>query len=1109
MQVKNPPKLFFIKINNIFSTIMQYCVLAAFFSVFSATAANIYPESRTESAELKEVMLTDPSYGLEKNKIDAGAPEQTGKTITGTVKDVHGQPIIGANIIEEDASSNGTVTDIDGKFTLQVGNNAAVRISYIGYLPQTIHSTERTHFDITLIEDTRALEEIVITAMGIKRERKALGYAVSDLDAGELMKNKNTNVVNSLAGKIPGVNITQSSGAAGAGANIIIRGGNSTSEGRENQPLFVVDGIIYDNSTTVVGNSATDGMTRSNTTFSNRVMDINPEDIETMSVLKGAAAAALYGSRAADGVIIITTKKGTEGRVKIDVSSKLSSSWSTKLPETQKEFGRGYYENNGVFNDLTYKSWGERIDAATSLYDNIGNFFKNAIVYDNNISISSGNSNSSFYLSASNYDQKGIVPETGYDKTTFRFNGEQKYGRLTVNANAAYSIANTNKTLTSAGLWDGGGNGTMTALYSWPLTEDMSKYLNEDGSKYRLFEGRWDLSDDKENPYWIINKNKMTDKTDRFTGSLGGSMEITDWWNVSARVGYDQYTTNAYTYMAPGSVVKEIYQNGRLSKSDYNYTFITTNIMTNFHKAFNDFDFNLLLGNTTESTERLNQTHWGYNFITAGTISFSNISKENQFFTDATVKKRLVGLYGEFRASYKNMAYLTLTGRNDWSSTLPIDNRSYFYPSVSGSFVFTEVIPKNDILSFGKIRTSWAQVGKDANSYATLTYLTDPFSFGSFVGVGNQYVSGNAYLKPEIQRAWEVGGEFRFLNGRIGLDYTYYHSKTTNQIASPRLSNANGYIMSSINSGSVINKGMEIAITGKPIITPDFEWDITLNTSYNRGRLGEFLAGVEIFYPTDAQFGTIKAASIPNGGNFLALIGSRYAYETKGEGDQKEEIIGGRYQIDPTTGLYKVASSTSEVVGNREPKFIGGLNNSFRYKDLTFSFLLDLRIGGDVYNGTEYYMVTNGLSKRTLENGREYVTVTGVNSETGEDFNQTYHIDQQYTISGTTYSGKAMIQKYWDNYASNSYHFITSVNWLKLRSMAISYDFTKMIKNQSVIKGLAVTVTGTNLFTLTNYKGMDPEVSTAGGTGGSGATGIDYCSVPATSSFTFGVNVTF
>ncbi|HBK33338.1 MAG TPA: SusC/RagA family TonB-linked outer membrane protein, partial [Porphyromonadaceae bacterium] len=877
---------------------------------------------------------------------------------------------------------------------------------------------------------------------------------------------------------------------------------------RENQPLFVVDGVIYDNSTSVVGNSAYDGMTRNSTTFSNRVMDVNPEDIETMSVLKGAAAAALYGSRAADGVIIITTKKGEEGTIKVDVSSKLSTSWATKLPETQTEFGRGYYENNGVFNDLTYQSWGKRITDET-LYDNIGSFFQNGVIYDNNVSISSGNKNGSFYLSASNYDQTGIVPETGYDKTTFRLNGEQKYGRLTVNANVAYSLSNTNKTLTSAGLWEGGGNGTMTALYSWPLTEDMSKYLNEDGTKYRLFEGRLDLVDDKENPYWIINKNKMTDKNKRFTGSLGASFKITDWWDISSRVGYDQYTTDAYTYIAPGSVVREIYQNGRLSKNDYNYSYITTNLMSNFHKTFDDFDFNLLLGSTTESTEILNQTHWGYNFITAGTISFSNISSENQFFKDATTKKRLVGAYGEFRASYKNLAYLTVTGRNDWSSTLPLNNRSYFYPSISGSFVFTELMPKSDVLSFGKVRASWAQVGKDANPYATLTYLTNPISYGSYVGVGNYYVSGNAYLKPEIQTAWEVGGELRFLNGRIGLDYTYYHSQTKNQIASPRLSNANGYIMSSINSGSVINDGMEIALSGKPVVSRDFEWNVTLNTSYNRGKLGDFLDGVEIFYPTDAQFGTIKAASIPNGGYFLGLVGSRFARETKKVGEKDVEIEGGRYKVNPATGLYEIYSSSNEVVGNREPKFIGGLNNSFRYKDLSVSFLLDFRIGGDVYNGTEYYMVSNGLSKRTTENGREYVTVNGVDSKTGEDFNQTYYADQEYTIAGATYSGKAMIQKYWNNYLSHSYNFISSVNWLKLRSLSISYDFTNLIKRQNVIKGLTVTATGTNLFTLTNYKGMDPEVSTAGGTGGSGATGIDYCSVPATSSFTFGVNVTF
>ncbi|HBL32758.1 MAG TPA: SusC/RagA family TonB-linked outer membrane protein [Porphyromonadaceae bacterium] len=1027
--------------------------------------------------------------------------------VAGHVMDEAGDPIIGASVQVKGSTGQGTITDVDGNFgfTAPAGATTLV-VSYVGMITQEVPVSANVR--VVLVADNRQLEEVVVTAMGIKKERKALGYSVSDLNSEELLKNKNTNVINSLAGKIPGVNITQSSGAAGAGASITIRGGNSTSEGRENQPLFVVDGVIYDNSTSVVGNSAYDGMTRNSTTFSNRVMDVNPEDIETMSVLKGAAAAALYGSRAADGVIIITTKKGEEGTIKVDVSSKLSTSWATKLPETQTEFGRGYYENNGVFNDLTYQSWGKRITDET-LYDNIGSFFQNGVIYDNNVSISSGNKNGSFYLSASNYDQTGIVPETGYDKTTFRLNGEQKYGRLTVNANVAYSLSNTNKTLTSAGLWEGGGNGTMTALYSWPLTEDMSKYLNEDGTKYRLFEGRLDLVDDKENPYWIINKNKMTDKNKRFTGSLGASFKITDWWDISSRVGYDQYTTDAYTYIAPGSVVREIYQNGRLSKNDYNYSYITTNLMSNFHKTFDDFDFNLLLGSTTESTEILNQTHWGYNFITAGTISFSNISSENQFFKDATTKKRLVGAYGEFRASYKNLAYLTVTGRNDWSSTLPLNNRSYFYPSISGSFVFTELMPKSDVLSFGKVRASWAQVGKDANPYATLTYLTNPISYGSYVGVGNYYVSGNAYLKPEIQTAWEVGGELRFLNGRIGLDYTYYHSQTKNQIASPRLSNANGYIMSSINSGSVINDGMEIALSGKPVVSRDFEWNVTLNTSYNRGKLGDFLDGVEIFYPTDAQFGTIKAASIPNGGYFLGLVGSRFARETKKVGEKDVEIEGGRYKVNPATGLYEIYSSSNEVVGNREPKFIGGLNNSFRYKDLSVSFLLDFRIGGDVYNGTEYYMVSNGLSKRTTENGREYVTVNGVDSKTGEDFNQTYYADQEYTIAGATYSGKAMIQKYWNNYLSHSYNFISSVNWLKLRSLSISYDFTNLIKRQNVIKGLTVTATGTNLFTLTNYKGMDPEVSTAGGTGGSGATGIDYCSVPATSSFTFGVNVTF
>jgi ferric enterobactin receptor len=973
-----------------------------------------------------------------------------------------------------------------------------------------------------LIGETGQMQDVVVTAMGIKKERKALGYSVTELNAQELMNNKNTNVINSLVGKVPGVNITQFSGSAGAGASITIRGGNSTSEGRQNQPLFVVDGVIYDNSTSITGNTGTDGLSRSNTTYSNRVMDINPEDIESLSVLKGAAAAALYGSRAADGVIIITTKKGAEGTVKVNVASKVITSWANKLPEAQREFGNGTYAINGVFNNNTptlnpvnipqFNSWGQRITESDTLYDNIDDFFQHGIVYDNNVNVSGGSKNGSFFLSGSNFNQTGIVPNTGYNKTTFRFNGEQKYGRLTLNANAAYSIANTDRTLTTAGLYSGGGNGAMGAIYSWPQVFNMKNYENIDGTQYRKFAGPIALENDIDNPYWIINKDKLTSETKRFTGGINANYKMANWWDVIARLGYDQYNTNDYTYIAPGSAVNALYQNGRLSKALYGYTFVTTTVMSNFHKTFKGFDTHLMLGTTSENTNVVSQNHWGYNFISAGNISFTNIATTNQQFKDGTTKKRLVGVYGEVGVSYKDIAFLTATGRNDWSSTLPLDNRSYFYPSISGSLVFTQLLPGIPYLSFGKVRASWAQVGKDANPYATSTYLNPAITIGSFNGVGNQYTSGNPKLLPEIQNSWEIGGELRFLNNRIGLDYTYYHSQTKNQIAQPRLSNASGYILKSINSGSVINKGMEIALSGKAIVQKDFGWDVMVNFSYNKGRLGTFLPGVSYFYPTDAQFGTIKAASIPNGGYFLGMTGTTYLRETDAD---KKEIPNGRYQVDPATGLYKL-NTNNPIVGNREPSFIGGVNNTFRYKHFILSFLFDIRKGGDIFNGTEYAMVVNGLSKRTLENDRQSVTVKGVNSVTGADFEQTYNADQSYVINGTTYSGKYMIQRYWSStepnigsYAANSLNFITSVNWVKLRSLSLTYDFSGLLKNKKIIKELSATAIGTNLYTWTNYKGMDPEVSAAGGTGGSGSTGIDYLGVPAVASFTFGINMTF
>ena len=1037
--------------------------------------------------------------------------------ISGTVLSADGTPLEGVTVAVS-GTRRATVTDNQGKFTISANEGAILILSSVGFTTQKIKAAAGMQVRLSIGESSQ-MGDVVVTAMGIKKERKALGYSVTELNAQELMKNKNTNVVNSLAGKVPGVNITQFSGSAGAGASITIRGGNSTSDSRQNQPLFVVDGVIYDNSITVPGNTGTDGLSRSNTSYSNRIMDINPEDIESLSVLKGAAAAALYGSRAADGVVIITTKKGSEGTAKVAIATKVSTSAADKLPQVQNEFGNGIYSGNGVFNPIAlssiaassttstinYESWGPKIPADSAKYDNIGQFFRHGIVYDNNVNVSGGSKNGSFFLSGSNFDQTGIIPKTSYDKTTFRFNGEQRYGGLTLDANVAYSIANTTRTLTTAGLYGGGGSGAMGAIYSWPVNFNMKNYLNSDGSENRPFAGSIPLENDQDNPYWILNKDKLTEQTKRITGGINGNYKITTWWDVTGRVGYDQYTTNDYTYIAPGSAVSPTYQNGRLSKDLFGYTYITTTAMTNFHKKFGDFDTHLLLGNMTESTETPSQNLWGYNFITAGTISFANIATTNQFFADATVRHRLVGNYGELGVYYKDIAYITATGRNDVSSTLPVNNRSYFYPSVSGAFVFTSLLPRNTNLSFGKIRASWAQVGKDANPYSTVTYVNPPISIGNFTGVGNQYTRGNPFLKPEIQTSWEIGGELRFLNGRVGIDYTYYHSETKNQIAQPRLSNADGYILTSLNSGSVVNKGMEVALTGKPIAQKDFTWDATINFSYNKGRLGSFLPGVAYFYPTDAQFGTIKAASVPNGGYFLGMTGTRFLHQADAKGN---EVTNAPYQIDPTTGLYKL-NTNNPIVGNREPDWIGGFNNTFRYKKFVLSVLFDIRKGGDVYNGTEYALVANGLSKRTLLNDRQSVTVTGVNSQTSAPITQTYNANQSYNINGTTYDGKYMIQQYWSNYAANSLNFITAVNWVKLRSLSLTYDFTGMVGNTKVIKDLALTAVGTNLFTWTNYKGMDPEVSAAGGTGGSGSTGIDYLGVPAVRSFTLGLNVTF
>lgn len=1035
------------------------------------------------------------------------------KTITGTVLSEEGIPLQGVSVSIQ-GRSVGTQTAENGSFSISANTGNTLVFSYVGYVTKTVIVGSSTVINVTLVKsEAENMGEVIVTAMGIRREKKALGYAAQDLGAEELMKNKTANIVNSLAGKIAGVNVTQTSGGAGAGASIILRGGTSLQ--RDNQPLFVVDGLIYDNSASINGESGFDGAQSTNSTYSNRVMDINPEDIENVSVLKGPAAAALYGSRAAAGVVLITTKSGKEGKASIGLNSRYVTNWANRLPEYQNRYKRGFYQQNGDLMEgnatTTMGSWGAEFGPNDAIYDNIGNFFQRANTWDNSVSLSGGSKTGSFYLSASNFNSTGIIPNTEYEKTTFRFNGEQRYGILKVGANVAYSAADQLSSLTSGGLYGSSGEGAVQAAFIWPRDMDMKHWLNEDGSKYRPFD--WELvQNDFDNPYWILNKMPRTDKTKRLTGSIKASVDITDWWDVNYQIGIDRYTQNTTRFSSPGSGISLIYQKGLLSENDRTFEFKSSNFMTNFKKKLGDFDMNLMLGTTAEWTDVEYNGRKAWNFIIPGKYIYMNSAVTDRDAAQQLSQQRLIGVFGEYRVSYKDFAYLTFTGRNDWSSTLPVENRSYFYPAIQGSFIFSQFIPKNNILTYGKVRASLARVGKATDPYVTNTYVVTPAEYtlyngGTGIGVRNDWLRGNKELLPEITEAQEYGVDLKFFRNRVGLEFTYYKNSSFNQLMQPRTSQATGYILMWTNAGNIVNNGLELTLTGSPVKQEDFTWDVTINASRNKGKVTNLLPGLDILYVTDVQVGTAKAASF-NGGNFMAISGSKWLRSPEGH-----------LVLNKDNGMPRSDGLETYEIGNREPKLFGGINNSFQYKNWNLSFLLDYRIGGDVYNGTDYYMTTMGMSARSAN--REKLTITGV-VETGKAADGTpiysdlqtfeYERGKMYTVGNQTASGESLINGYWQGaYNLESANYMTNTNWLRLRTVSLGYSLPASVLNRvKAIKGANLTVTGTNLWLLTNYKGMDPETSAAGaGAIGPSSVGIDYNGIPALSGITFGLNLTF
>ncbi|HNY09406.1 MAG TPA: SusC/RagA family TonB-linked outer membrane protein, partial [Tenuifilaceae bacterium] len=784
--------------------------------------------------------------------------------ITGTVTSSEdGMPMPGVSVIVP-GTTIGASTNIDGKYEINVPTTAAsLSFSFVGYATQVVAIAGRSVIDVVMKTEAIQMDEVVVAALGITREKKALGYAVQDVKGEELAQIRTQNVISSLSGRVAGVQITSASGQMGGGAKINVRG--NTSLTKNNQPLFVVDGVPLDNSDFSYGATGAGGYD-----LGNLASDINSDDIESMTILKGASATALYGSRAANGVVMVTTKKGTASAGKtvgVSVNSSVTFEQAKYYPEYQKLYGGGYgdfYTINVNGQDYNYpdfatdESWGPKYDPNTMVLqwnsfdawdtenylvpkpwiypkNDYTYFFETGVNYQNNVAVTAGNENSTLRISYTNMDVTGIYPKSTLKRNTVNMSATSKISKYLdgwINANY---VQNEAVGRPETGYGD---RNPVQKMWQWIHTsidyKDLKAYKNPDGTQRTWNRTDWDnpVPAYTDNPYWSRYENYQNDRRDRVYGNFGVNLTFTPWLKLTGRMGTDFYRMFSEERMAIGSQAQsEYYQNVNSNIEVNSEVFLT------FDKRFADDKFGLtaLMGGN-----RLDRKSWRNGGITVGGLIQPKLYNLSNSLTKATVYdyvtwKRINSLYANFSFDYNRMVYLELTGRNDWSSTLPENNRSFFYPSATISFIVTELdaLKNQDILSFAKVRGGVAQVGNDTGPYELLNYVTINSTFMDGELEQNPRMSfpttlAPKNLKPELTTSWEIGTEMKFLKNRVGLDLSYFYKETEDQIIPIRVSGATGYNQMIINAGKMTNKGIELALSGTPI-SGDFRWDVVLN----------------------------------------------------------------------------------------------------------------------------------------------------------------------------------------------------------------------------------------------------------------------------------------
>lgn len=1000
---------------------------------------------------------------------------QQQKTVTGKVSDAtDGSPLPGVSIRIKGGDGVAS-TDANGSYSIMVEEGQTLIFTFIGVDSKEVLINEDTSiYDVSLEANEQILEEVAVTAFGVRRETKSLGFATQNVRAQEISDSQQPNIVNAIQGKVAGVQITNSGGSPGASSNILLRGGTSLSG--NNQPLFVVDGIPIDNTTPL----AQGGLSPTEAPATNRGMDINPEDIESLTVLKGPAAAALYGIRAASGAIVITTKKGSgEGRV--SYSNLFSMDQVNRIPSFQSTFKQG---EQGVFTPSTQLSWGSAFEPGEQVYNNFEDFFKTGFAHNHDLSVSGSTDRSSVYASAALYDQQGIVENTSFGRKSFRLTGETKVGeKLTVGGTANY--VSSSRTYFSQGAGDNAtgniGSGVMGAV-SWPRSDNMKDYLNPDGSQRELD------PQGSDNPYWTINNKPINNKVDRIIATGNINYDPLSWLNFSYRAGTDYYVEQFQSITMPGTRI-QLNQNGYIAEASTANQITTSTFLATANKSFNDFNISFTAGHNLEDTRRETMTATGRNFQDPSFPSINNVLANNRTVSKFLERRRIIGVFGDLNFDWKGIAFLNLRGRNDWSSTLPVNNQSFFYPAISTSIVVTDLLNElgssinENVLSFAKIRGAWAQVGKDAPPQVLATtlgtYIND-FTInprGFIVNVNDFY--GNPTLMPEFTNSFEIGTDLRFLKNKIGLDFTYYKTKSDNQILGTRTPPSSGSFLAYLNGGEIQNKGVEAILSVQAINRADFSWSAEVNFSANRATVNALPGLLDRVELSDAWAGLAQGAAFLNG----TLFGINGRTWKRDEGGQLLLDNAGRPQV----------VSTLSLIGDRNPDWISGITNNFRYKSMSLTFMWDFRVGGDIYNATESSLVSTGLSTKTLDRGS--MIFDGIIESTGEQSTIPVELDQDY---------------YQTIHASNGAEFVEDGSWARLRYATFTYTLPKAFLSRIGVQNFQVLATGRNLLLFTNYSGVDPEVSGSGaGVGGSGSFGFDNLGVPATRGFDLGIKLTF